>query len=178
MTLCSCEALFIATSGDKPEIAINNGKAHVNGILGKRFYKKFKLFIESNPKVKTIVLEYVPGSANDEWNVKSCMLLHQNNMNTELLPTSIIASGGVDLFISGNSRTIQEGAQIGVHSWSDGNKDGIAYPRTSKEHAIFIEMFNKIEMDTAFYWYTLRAAPAKDIHWMTEDEIQKYNLRK
>ena len=176
-TLYSCEFSFILLSGEKPTIELKENKAYVNGVLGKRFHKKFKAFVENNPNIKTVVLEKVPGSANDEWNVKTCSLLHNNGMNTVLKPSSEIASGGVDLFISGNSRTIEKGAKIGVHSWSDGKKDGLEYLRKSEEHKIFIDFFDEIKMDTSFYWYTLRAAPANSIHWMTEEEIELYNLK-
>ncbi len=173
----SCEKSIILLSGEKPTIELKNNQAHVNGVLGKTFYKRFRKFIEENPIVKDVVLEDVPGSANDEWNVKSCLLLQKKGMNTIVKSNSEIASGGVDLFISGNKRTIEQGAMIGVHSWSDMRKDGSEYPRDSEEHDIFIDFFNEIEMDTAFYWYTLRAAPANSIHWMTEDEIEFYGLR-
>jgi beta-lactamase class D len=97
-------------------------------------------------------------------------------MNTELMSYSEIASGGVDLFISGNNRTLEEGAKIGVHSWKDGKKDGSEYPRNAEEHEIFLDFFEKIKIDTSFYWFTLRAASANDIHWMTKDEIKDYDL--
>ncbi len=176
--LNSCEKAFIILSGDKPSIELKNGKAYINGILGKTFYKKFEKFLDENPEVTTCVLENVPGSANDEWNVKSCMLIHDRGINTELRSYSEIASGGVDLFISGHLRLIEDGARIGVHSWRDGKKEGIEYPRDDEEHQIFLEFFEQIEMDTAFYWYTLKAATADDIHWMTDEEIDFYQLEK
>ena len=176
LALTSCEMTHIIFSGEIPKIDIVDGKAHINGILGKTFYKRFKKFVEENPDIKDCVLENIPGSANDEWNVKACLLLHENGMNTELLSHSEIASGGVDLFISGNNRVIAEGARIGVHSWDDGKKDGSEYPRDSEEHEIFLDFFEQIEMDAAFYWFTVRAASADSIHWMTKDEIIEYKL--
>ena len=155
---------------------IDTHTAEISGVLGKKFHKKFEKFIAENPIVKDLVLVEIPGSMNDEWNVKTCMLLNQKGMNTHLDSNSMIASGGVDLFVSGKHRTIAKGARIGVHSWRDLKKDGSEYPRDSEEHKIFLDFFEKIEIDTAFYWFTLRAAPGKDIHWMTEQEIQQYGL--
>ena len=174
----SCEKAITILLKEKPSIELKDDKAYVNGVLGKTFHKQFVKFIANNPDIKDVVLENVPGSINDEWNVKTCLLLHEKGMNTILLPTSEIASGGVDLFISGNKRMIANGAKIGVHSWQDGKKDGIEYPRDSEEHQLFIDFFNEIEVDTSFYWYTLIAAPAKGIHWMSKEEIEKYNLVK
>lgn len=175
--LNSCDPILLALSGEKAaNIKIENTKAYVNGILGKKFHKRFVKAINENPKVKTIVLEKIPGSINDEWNVKTCIFLHEKGLNTELLPHSIIESGGVDLFISGNKRRIAKGAEIGVHSWSDLKKDGIEYPKDSQEHEIFIDFFEKIDFDINFYWYTLKAAPANGMHYMSNKEIKLYNL--
>lgn len=176
LSLASC-GLLIRMSNEAPSIELKNGKAYVNGVLGKQFHKQFVAFIKNHPDIKDVVLENVPGSINDEWNAKTCILLHKQCMNTHLTSSSEIASGGVDLFVAGNRRTIEPGARIGVHSWRDGKRDGIEYPKEAEEHDLFIEMYNAIDVDTAFYWFTLKAAPANDIHWMTEDEIVKYNFR-
>ena len=145
--LSSCETIFIGLSGEKPRIEIKGEKAYVNDVLGKRFYKQFSEFVVAHPHIKTLILEDVPGSANDEWNVKSCLLLHKKGISTELTSTSVIASGGVDLFISGTKRSIEEGAKIGVHSWSDGKKDGWEYPKDAQEHQLFLNLFRQIEVD-------------------------------
>lgn len=163
--------------GEYPTIEIENGAAKINGTLGKQFHKKFEKFIEENPEIKDLILENIPGSINDEWNVKTCRLVHQNCMNTTVNSTSNIASGGVDLFISGNNRVVIDGAQIGVHSWRDLKQDGSEYPKNSEEHEIFLEFFDEIGIDTSFYWYTLQAAKGKDIHWMTPEEIKIYGLK-
>ncbi len=174
--LTSCSTILLKASGEYPSIEVDGNTAKINGVLGKQFHKMFVKFIEENPEIKDLVLEKIPGSMNDEWNVKTCRLIHQNCMNTILKEDSEIASGGVDLFVSGNNRTIEEGAMIGVHSWRDAKKDGGEYPKDSEEHVLFLDFFEEIEIDTAFYWYTLRAAEAKSIHWMSNEEMELYKM--
>ncbi|TNE54147.1 MAG: alpha/beta hydrolase [Bacteroidetes bacterium] len=174
----SCEKVIIVLSGEKPSIEHSEDTAFVNGVLGKTFHKKFERFLKQYPQTKLLVLEKIPGSINDEWNVKTCLLVHRSGINTALHHDSEIASGGVDLFISGNRRFIEDGAKIGVHSWRDLRKEGSEYPKDSEEHQIFLDFFQEIQMDTSFYWYTLKAASAADIHWMSPDEIEQYKLRK
>jgi len=180
LTLSSCESLYSAISGQKTEIAqINQSDtATVNGVLGKKFYKKFTKFHTEHPEVKHLVLQDIPGSLNDEWNIKSCQYLYDNCFHTIVTDSSSIASGGVDLFMSGNQRTVILGAKIGVHSWRDLKQDGSEYPRDSEEHVLFLDFYPKIDVDTAFYWYTLRASPAETVHWMTPSEIQEYGLNR
>lgn len=179
MLFVSCEVVVATISGQKPKIeTVNENTAKVNGVLGKRFYKKLIKFHEEQPEVKNLILQDMPGSMNDEWNVKSCQFIHDSCFNTIVTDSSVIASGAVDLFISGNNRKVTPGAKIGVHSWRDLRKDGTDYPRDAEEHDLFIDFFDRIDMDTSFYWYTLLAAPGDSIHWMTEDEIGHYGLRK
>lgn len=175
-TLTSCTTILLKATGEYPSIEVDGDMAKINGVLGKQFHKKFEKFIKENPEIKDLVLQNIPGSINDEWNVKTCMLIHHNCMNTILQEDSEIASGGVDLFISGNNRTIVEGAQIGVHSWRDLKQDGADYPKDSDEHTIFLDFFREINVDTAFYWFTLDAAEGKSIHWMTQEELELYKL--
>ena len=113
----SCETLLVTLNGGAGDIELKNGKAYIIGTLGKKSHKNILEFIENNPNVKTFVLEIIPGSATDEYNVKTCLAINQRGINTELLPHSVIESLGVDLFISGNKRTISKGAKIGVHTW-------------------------------------------------------------
>jgi hypothetical protein len=178
LSFTSCEKSLLLLSSDKVATFVVDGEvAYVNGVLGKTAHKRFEKFIEEHPDVKTLILEDVPGSMNDEYNVQTCELLYLKGISTKAMSYSEVASGGVDLLISGTTRTVDEGAKIGVHSWSSGDKEGIEYPIDSPEHQIFLDLFEVIGIDTAFYWYTLGAAPADSIHWMTESEIEYYNIR-
>ena len=43
--------------------------------------------------------------------------------------------------------------------------------RDDPEHQLYLDFYEEMGTPAAFYWYTLRAAPPDDIHWMTEAEI-------
>lgn len=175
--LTSCESIMTALSDEQPAtFRVKENKAYVNGVLGKKGHTNFLEMIEKYPNVNTLVLQQVPGSVNDDWNVKTCIAAHQKGLHTELESNSIIESGGVDLFIAGVERKSEEGAEIGVHSWRTLTKDGTEFPPDHKEHQVFYDYFDAIGRDTSFYWFTLRAAPGKGMHFMTKEEIDKYNL--
>lgn len=175
--LTSCESVLMGISGEQPAtFRVKENKAYVNGVLGKKAHANFLEMIGEHPNVNTLVLQKVPGSVNDDWNVKTCIAAHQKGLRTELESTSIIESGGVDLFIAGVERISQEGAKIGVHSWRTLTKDGTKYPPDHEEHQVFYDYFEAINRDTSFYWFTLRAAPGNGMHYMTKEEIDKYNL--
>jgi hypothetical protein len=176
MLLSSCsERYTIRKYGlQPPTIEVIGDKAFVNGTLGMTFYDLFTETLKKHPEIKTIVLLDIPGSVDDEWNLKSCQLLYEKGLNTELLNNSIVQSGGTDLFVSGKKLIISDGAMIGVHSWAGAKNPAIEYPREHNVHKMFLDFYISADVDTSFYWYTLQAAPADGMHFMTEEEIKRY----
>jgi hypothetical protein len=157
---------------------MSNDTANVSGVLGKKAYQRLKKTIQNNPNLTTLTLLDVPGSINDEYNILSSYLVHENKLNTCLLSHSTIASGGVDFFLSGNKRNVEEGAKLGVHCWSDAIQDGADFPKGDSLHNLFLNFYNKIDIDTSFYWFTLQVADAKSIHWLTNEEMIRFEVIK
>ena len=82
-----------------------------------------------------------------------------------------------DFFLAGKERTVAKGAKIGVHSWSGGAKPATELSKNHKAHKKYLDYYNIMNIPDEFYWYTLDAAPAGDIHFMTEEEIEKYKIK-
>lgn len=92
-----------------------------------------------------------------------------------------IASGGTDFFLAGMKRTKGKNTRIGVHSWADGlGKTATDYPKGDQNHEPYINYYESIGMTRqqaeAFYYFTINAATAENIHWMTDAEIAKYKM--
>ena len=148
------------------------------GDLGGQTYRNLKKLLDENPQVATITLGQVNGSIDDKINVETGRMIRARGLNTRVLKDSKIASGGVDLYASGVVRYYTRGAQIGVHSWAGGGKTGAEYPKDHKAHYSQLGYFTKMLPKTGydFYFYTLKAAPANDIHYMSEKELEKYKV--
>lgn len=149
---------------------------YISGEVFRNDLSKFKSVMSDNPGVKTLVLMDIPGSADDDTNLKIIALIRQMGLNTYLTKKSHVASGGTDLFLGGVNRIMERGARIGVHSWSDGRNDGADFPDESSEHDMFLDLYQSIGISEDFYWFTLDAAPADDMHYMTEAEIAEFGL--
>ena len=149
----------------------------VKGVINTGSHDRMYHILEDEPGVHTVVLTYVPGSADDEVNLELGRLLHEIGMTTYLPAQGEVASGGTDLFLAGVQRIVERGALIGVHSWSsDGAEAGDMLPRDHPEHELYLSYYRDIGIDEAFYWYTLQAAPSEGIHWMTEEEMTLYAI--
>lgn len=161
-------------------MVVKGDEVHINGDLGTRSYFQLKNVLQEHPNVKTAVLGNISGSVNDAVNMHTGRLLREAGLNTKVLADSKIASGGVDLFCAGVERIIEKGAELGIHSWCCTNDLTAAeIPKDHPAHQYQIEYFTLClgeENGPDFYFYTLEAAPFDDVHWMSEDEMKKWNV--
>lgn len=149
---------------------------YMKGVIYSNTLDEIKDILDQNPQVTTLVMVNVPGSIDDEINLVASQEIRKRKINTYLPEDGMVASGGTDMFLAGTKRMAHSTAKLGVHSWSDGTKGGDQYPKDHPDHTKYLTYYKDMQIPTDFYWYTLKAAPAEDIHWMTPDEIKKYKI--
>lgn len=158
------------------ELAADGDRLYLMGDLNSRSLGQVRKALAAHPEVTTLVLTACPGSIDDETLVKIGRLVRSRGLDTHLLESSVIASGAVDLFLAGVSRTMEKGAVLGVHSWADTAYTATDVPRDHPDHALYVDYVNEMLGGDAFYWFTIDAAPADGIHWMTSEEVSRYGL--
>ncbi len=158
------------------EFEVQDQFLHMNGEINSQTLKQFEAIIAENPQITVLVKQVVPGSMDDDTMIALAYRVRELGLNTHLTSQSAIYSGGVDLFLAGVERSMEEGAIIGVHSWSDGSKEATEYPRGAEVHEKNRKYIEDMLGDDAFYWFTIQAAPADDIYIMNADEILEYGL--
>jgi len=151
--------------------------ALMNGVIGASTPGRVLELLLEHPRVHTLVLEEVPGSMDDEANLRAARYVRAHGLRTLVRADSEVSSGGVDFFLAGAVREVELGALLGVHSWGGPGGEGDQVPEDDPEHQLYLDFYEEMGTPAAFYWYTLRAASAHDIHWMTEEEIELYGVR-
>lgn len=176
--LASCDMLVVNALNliEMTEFSVEGDRLLMSGEINSKTPEQFEEVMSENPDITTIVEVDVPGSLDDEAMIALAYRVRELGLNTYLRSDSEIHSGGVDLFVAGVERTIEDGAIIGVHSWSDGSKDAADYPRDAEEHEANRKYIEDMLGSDAFYWFTIYAAPAADVHIMTQEEIEMYGL--
>lgn len=168
---------FLKNDNTPVRFEIKETTAFMSGVITSDIIQKVSQLLLDNPEIKTIEMIAVPGSIDDEANLKAALAVRKAGLTTKLNKNSSVASGGTDFFLAGKVRIVEQGAKIGVHSWSGGLIKAIDLPKNHPEHKKYLEFYDAVNVPRDFYWYTLEAAPAEGIHLMTEDEILKYNIR-
>lgn len=148
----------------------------VNGVVDSTTPDAFSAVLADHPDIDTLILQQIDGSADDDANLTFSAQVRAAGLNTHVPADGMIASGGTDLFLAGVRRTLAPGACVGVHSWSDGTADGRDLPRDDPSHQLYLTYYADMGIDPNFYWFTLNAAAAADMHWTTAAEATRHGL--
>ncbi|WP_420548530.1 hypothetical protein [Curvivirga sp.] len=173
-------SISLADDYDPLTFTPNGDTLIVEGVIDDRAIESFIVAINENPNVKSLTLKYVPGSADDDYNLILSRVVRSMGLGTIIPKGGLVASGGTDLFLAGVWRKVSTNACIGVHSW-DYEEDGhiiqaTDFPKHDLVHQMYLRYFRDMGIPPAFYWYTLDAAPAADMHWMHKSELKKFNM--
>ncbi|MCT4612139.1 MAG: hypothetical protein N4A47_02065 [Clostridia bacterium] len=156
---------------------VSGESAIMRGVIDSSAIDSFDELMSENPELKNIIMEDVMGSADDDANLILSRKVREKGLNTYLPKDGQIASGGTDFFCAGVKRTIEEGAVIGVHSWAtDEINDASELSKDDEGHKPYLSYYDEMGIPKEFYWFTINAAPGTDMHNMTIEEIEKYNI--
>lgn len=155
--------------------------ARMYGVIDHTTPDRVLELVTDHPEVGTIVMIDVPGSADDPANLRASRMVRANGLRTVIPSDAVVASGGVDFFLAGEERWIETCAKLGVHSWDEDAEDGTLLlgnevPRDHPIHTMFLDYYEEIGTPADFYWFTLEAAPSERIHWMSEEEIARFEM--
>lgn len=165
---------------EQTELRVEGNTLYMDGLINSKTPEQFKTVFAKHMNIDTLVMITVPGSVDDEANLEVAKWVSERQLVFVLEPESMIASGGTDFFLSGKKRIIKKGAKVGVHSWAGDDKVATDFPRGHEFHQPYIDYYiavgwSKPEAEN-FYYYTIEAAPADDIYWMTDKELLEYHI--
>lgn len=149
---------------------------YMKGVIYSNTLSDIRRALHENPQVTTLVMEHVPGSIDDDINLLASREIRKRNINTYVPKNGMVASGGTDMFLAGVNRAAHPTAKIGVHSWGGFGEAATALPKDHSEHQKYLEYYREMNIPEAFYWYTLKAASADAMHWMTAEERINYSI--
>ena len=179
---CNCASAPGAADHDlAATFTVDGTTAEMNGVIDFTTPKVVRRFLTEHPEVTTIVMVDVPGSADDLENIEAARMVRERGLKTVVPSHGVIASGGGDFFLAGTVRVVEPCAKLGVHDWEDEDVHhmtvrGSDMPRDHPMHVQFLDYYRDMGIPEDFYWFTLEIAPPERMHWMSDEEIQLYEL--
>ncbi|HCC70853.1 MAG TPA: hypothetical protein DEQ09_06855 [Bacteroidales bacterium] len=176
------QKIILRFEGDKAARFYFNPKSgstdtlYMKGVIYSGTLEDFNYVIKKHPEIKTLTMAEVPGSVDDETNLAVSLLIRAHGINTYIPENGWVASGGTDMFLAGYKRERHLNTRIGVHSWGGEKLKATEYPRNHEVHRKYLNYYRDIGISKDFYWFTLEAAPAEKTHWLSVQEIDKFNV--
>ncbi|MCV2401877.1 alpha/beta hydrolase [Marinomonas sp. C2222] len=185
LLLCAAAVLLsaCATSAPQEEVSnelifeVNENTAYLSGVLGDGLVEQLSALVRENPNITELVLVNVPGATNQQAVIDGARLIRRLGLNTRIATTGYVLSGGVDLFLGGVERRIGAGAGVGIHAWTDGTQikiDNIA--DTDPVHGAYVNFYLEMGVSDRFYWFSLAAAPAERVYFLSPEEVYDFKL--
>lgn len=180
-TLAATVVLGACAQYDETSVHRANNGLVVTGVIDAETEHSLRSAVATNPGTNRLVLRNIPGSVDDENSLTNLSRFVRENSLTTVVPADgVVASGGTDMALMGRNRVIEPGACIGVHTWAAGGlfgfETGAELPRDDPAHQLYLKFYRDAGIDEDFYWFTLEAAGADDMYWMSEDEINRFRL--
>ena len=169
-----------ALNGGDSELSFEGDEATLNGSLGAATYVQVRDMIANRPDITRLVLDQVRGSIDDNINLHTGRLVRAAGLETHVPATGDVNSGGVDLFVSGTRRTVDEGGILAVHSGCCIDGAGFdTLPRSHPVHEQYIayheEMLGEAQGEP-FHFFTIEAAPPEFTRPMTREEMVRFGV--
>lgn len=180
LTACSEMAINKKTDAgatDSLVMDVEENTVYVSGILDSDLVTRLSNMVRKNPNVTDIVLVDVPGSVDQQATMEGARLIRRLGLNTHIASTGYVLSGGVDLFLGGVRRSIGAGAGVGVHAWSDGTRiKAGSLNEADPIHATYVNFYLEMGVPERFYWFSLDAAPADRVYFLSPEEVYDFEL--
>ncbi|MCZ2721435.1 alpha/beta hydrolase [Marinomonas sp. 15G1-11] len=156
---------------------VEGNTAYVSGVLGHESKQELSRFIQKNPNISTLALVDIQGSLDQQATMETARLIRRLKLDTVIVRTGYVVSGGVDLFLGGVNRTIESGAGVGVHSWLDMyGVDPQELNMADPIHATYVNFYLEMGIPERFYWFSLDASPPERVYFLSPEEIYDFNL--
>lgn len=163
-----------------PFAVVSATTVQMNGITDAKTPNQFRRMLTEYPGVKRIEMLDCPGTENDDANLEVARMIRRAGIATHVPADGSIRSGGIELFLAGQRRTYDRGAEFGVHSWQD--EDGLEardVPANDPVNIAYIKYYQEVglPLQTARDFYAFTNQTAFDaIHYMTESELARFRI--
>lgn len=159
-----------------PFRVLDESRAVLVGVTGPATPAQFQAMLRDYPGLKRLEFLECPGTEDDRANLATGRLIRAAGLETHVPADGSVRSGAVELFLAGQTRSIEDGAEFAVHSWLDeSGREADDYPADSPEHLTYLRYYREMGLEEgqakAFYDMT-NSVPNESALWLTAQDMR------
>ena len=161
-----------------PFRVLDERRAALTGATDAASPAQFAAMLRAHPRLATLEMIECPGTDDDHANLALGRMIRAAGLETHVPRGGSVRSGGVELFLAGAARRIDEGAEFAVHSWRDeyGREAG-DLAADSPAHRAYLDYYAEMGMERAaaraFYAMT-NSVPNGEAMWLTARDMRRW----
>ena len=147
-------------------------------VTDERSPAQFAAMLRAYPELALLELVDCPGTYDDMANLRLGRMIRAAGLSTHVPRGGSARSGGVELFLAGVDRQVDEGGEFAVHAWAD--EDGLEasdYSANAPENRKYLNYYQEMGMDAdtarAFYAMT-NSVPFGGARWFGAAEMRRW----
>ncbi|MEM6858019.1 MAG: hypothetical protein AAF559_09115 [Pseudomonadota bacterium] len=161
-----------------PFLVTASNHAVMVGSTGSSSPAQFDAMLRDFPEISTLEMIEAPGTTNDIANLEVGRRIRAAGLTTYVPRGGSVRSGAVELFLAGQSRHIDPGAQFAVHSWLDNyGREPDDFAANDPANRLYIDYYTEMGMSEArakaFYAMT-NSVPHASALWLRGDEMRRW----
>jgi hypothetical protein len=159
-----------------PFRVVDQTHAEMIGVTDRQSPAQFQAMLRDFPQLRELALVECPGTDHDIANLAVGRMIRAAGLATHVPAHGSVRSGAVELFLAGESRRIDDGAEFAVHSWRDTRgREADDFGADEGANATYLAYYREMGMSTrqarAFYDMT-NSVPHADARWLTAQDMR------
>lgn len=158
-----------------PFRVMDRKRAAVHGSTDHNSPAYFDAMLRDFPELEVLELIDAGGTSHDIANMEVGRRIREAGLRTHVPNGGSARSGGVELFLAGETRTMAPGAQFAVHSWLDNyGREPDDFAPDAPENRLYLDYYVEMGMseDRAANFYAMtNSVPHSGALWLRADDM-------
>lgn len=151
-------------------------RAALVDVTDSRSPAQFAAMLKAHPGIEVLEMLECPGTEDDRANLALGRLIHGRGIATHVPAGGSVRSGGVELFLAGSQRRIDDGAEFAVHAWEDEDgREATDFPADAPQNRAYLDYYRDMGMTpqqaSAFYAMT-NSVSFEQAKWLTAADMR------
>ncbi|MGN3974285.1 alpha/beta hydrolase [Tsuneonella sp. SYSU-LHT278] len=159
-----------------PFRVLDDGRAALVDATDGASVSAFQAMLRDHPGISVIEMVECPGTDDDSANLRLGRLIRARGIATHVPRGGSVRSGGVELFLAGSRRSIDDGAEFAVHAWrdTDGREPG-DYATDSPYNRAYVDYYREMGVaDPQGFYDMTNAVPNSQARWLTAQDMRSW----
>jgi hypothetical protein len=159
----------------------NNNEIIIEGIITENTSNALTDLLAEYPNTNLVIMRDVDGATSSEAAFSAGLVMRDAQLDVHVSDNSTITREAIDFMLGGINRSKGDNTQFGVGAWiNEQGEVATDFPFGHEAHLPWINYYQQVgfqfQLATDFYNFSISAAEPNDIFFLTEEQINTFDL--